>query len=99
VLVLALRRIGLSFPNTAARPKAKAGRSKVIKELQTVAELTRREIKQRPPAHREHNQVAGSVTELGDQLTKNLYPQRSAQRLASVSDKLKDNSDLSKDPG
>lgn len=76
--------------------------AKVIKEVgKQVAELTRREIQQRPPVAETTKKSLESVAELGDQLNKKILTRSEALKdVASVSDKLKDQlNEMAKDPG
>lgn len=76
--------------------------AKVIKAVgKQVADLTRREIQQRPPAAETTRKSLESVAELGDQLNKHVLTRSEALKdIASVSDKLKQQvNELGKDPG
>ena len=102
VLVLVLA-AGLGFVPEYRSKKAlqQQADAKVIKEVgRQMAELTRRELQQRPPALETTKKSLEVVTELGDQLKKvSLTRSEALKQLASASDKLKDQlKDLSKDP-
>ena len=103
LLVLALA-AGLGFA-PEYRSKAfvqKQADTKNIKEVgKQVADLTRRNLQQRPPALETTQKSLESVSEFGDKLTKlSLTRSVALKDLAKVSDKLKDQlKDLSKDPG
>lgn len=74
---------------------------KVIKEVgKQVAELTKREIAQRPPALETTKKSLESVSELGERLEKmSLTRSEALKDLASATDKLKDElKDIAKDP-
>ncbi len=74
---------------------------KVIKEVgKQVAELTRRELAQRPPALEQTQKSLEAVTELGERLEKmSLTRSEALKDLASASEKLKDElKQISKDP-
>ena len=76
--------------------------AKNIKEAgKQVADLTRKQIQQRPPALETTKKSLESVSELGDKLAKvSLTRSEALKNLANLSDKLKDQlKDLSKDPG
>ncbi len=75
--------------------------AKVIKEAgKQVADLTRRELQQRPPALETTKKSLEAVTELGEKLEKMSLTRSDALKdLASASDKLKNElKDLAKDP-
>lgn len=103
LLILALA-AGLGFV-PEYRSKAHLQKQADAKNIQQVgkqiADLTRREIKQRPPALETTKKSLEAVTELGDQLKKATLTRSDALKdLAKVSDKLKEQlNDLSKDPG
>ena len=102
LLVLALA-AGLGFV-PEYRSKAfvqKQADAKVIKEVgMQVADLTRKQIQQRPPALETTKKSLESVSDMGEKLQKaSLTRSEALKDLASVSDKLKDQlKDLSKDP-
>lgn len=100
VLVLAA---GLGFvPEYRSKAFAqKQADEKVIKEAgKQVADLTRRELQQRPPALEQTKKSLEAVTELGEKLEKmSLTRSEALKDLASASDKLKNElKDLAKDP-
>jgi len=66
-----------------------------------IAELTKREVKQRPPALETTKKSLETVSDLGEQLKKaSLTRSEALKDLAKVSDKLKEQlNDLAKDPG
>jgi CRISPR/Cas system CSM-associated protein Csm2 small subunit len=103
LLVLALA-AGLGFV-PEYRSKAylqKQADAKVIREVgKQIADLTRREIKQRPPALDTTRKSLEIVSDLGQKLEKASLTRGDALRdLASVSDKLKNEvKDLARDPG
>ena len=103
LLVLALA-AGLGFV-PEYRSKAfvqKQADAKVIKEAgKQVADLTKRNLQQRPPALETTKKSLETISELGDKLTKQTLTRSEALKdIASASDKLKDQlKDLSKDPG
>jgi hypothetical protein len=100
LLVLA---VGLGFV-PEYRSKAyvqKKEDEKVIKEVgKQVAELTKRELAQRPPALEQTQKSLEAVSELGERLEKmSLTRSEALKDLASASEKLKDElKDLAKDP-
>jgi hypothetical protein len=100
LLVLA---VGLGFV-PEYRSKAyvqKKEDEKVIKEVgKQVAELTKRELAQRPPALEQTAKSLEAVSELGERLEKmSLTRSEALKDLASASEKLKDElKDLAKDP-
>jgi hypothetical protein len=102
LLVLALA-AGLGFV-PEYRSKAfvqKQADAKVIKEAgKQVADLTRRELQQRPPALEPTKKSLEAVSELGEKLEKmSLTRSEALKDLASASDKLKNElKDLAKDP-
>lgn len=102
LLILALT-AGLGFV-PEYRSKAftqKQADAKVIKEAgKQVADLTRRDIQQRPPALEATKKSLESVSELGEKLEKlSLTRSEALKDLASASDKLKNElRDLAKDP-
>lgn len=102
LLVLALA-AGLGFV-PEYRSKAfvqKQADEKVIKEAgKNVADLTRREIQQRPPALETTKKSLEAVSELGEKLEKmSLTRSEALKDLASASDKLKNElKDIAKDP-
>src|ERR1041385_8310731 len=102
LLVLALA-AGLGFV-PEYRSKAfvqKQADAKVIKEVgKQVADLTRKQIQQRPPALETTKKSLESVTDMGEKLQKaSLTRSEALKNLANASDKLKDQlKDLSKDP-
>ncbi len=102
LLILALT-AGLGFV-PEYRSKAftqKRADEKVIKEAgKQVAELTRREIQQRPPALEATKKSLEAVTELGEKLEKlSLTRSEALKDLANATDKLKSElKDLAKDP-
>ncbi|MSU57738.1 MAG: hypothetical protein EXS35_06080 [Pedosphaera sp.] len=76
--------------------------AKVIKEVgKQVADLTKREIQQRPPSLETTKKSLEAVSELGDKLQKASLTRSDALKdLANASDKLKDQlKELGKDPG
>jgi hypothetical protein len=102
VLVLALA-AGLGFV-PEYRSKAfvqKEADAKVIKEAgKNVADLTRRELQQRPPALEQTKKTLEAVSELGEKLEKmSLTRSEALKDLASATDQLKNQlKDLAKDP-
>ena len=92
MLILALA-AGLGFvPEYRSKAFAqKQADEKVIKEAgKQVAELTRREIQQRPPALEATKKSLEAVSELGEKLEKlSLTRSEALKDLASASDKLK----------
>ncbi|HEX5218521.1 MAG TPA: hypothetical protein VFZ59_03050 [Verrucomicrobiae bacterium] len=103
VLVLALA-AGLGFV-PEYRSKAfvqKQADAQVIKEAgKQVADLTKRELQQRPPALEQTKKSLEAVSELGEKLEKMSLTRSDALKdLASASDKLKNElKDMAKDPG
>lgn len=102
LLVLALA-AGLGFvPEYRSKAFAqKQADEKVIKEAgKQVADLTRRELQQRPPALEPTKKSLEAVSELGEKLEKmSLTRSEALKDLASASDKLKNElKDLAKDP-
>ena len=102
LVVLALA-AGLGFvPEYRSKAFAqKQADAKVIKEAgKQVADLTRRELQQRPPALETTRKSLESVSELGTKLEKMTLTRSDALKdLASASDKLKNElNDLAKDP-
>lgn len=103
VLVLVLA-AGLGFV-PEYRSKAhlqKQNDAKNIKEVgKQIADLTRRNLQQRPPALETTKKSLESVSELGDKMQKASLTRSDALKdLAKVGDKLKDHlNDLAKDPG
>ncbi len=102
LLVLALA-AGLGFvPEYRSKAYAqKQADEKVIKEAgKQVADLTRRELQQRPPALETTKKSLEAVSELGEKLEKlSLTRSDALKDLASASDKLKNElKDLAKDP-
>jgi hypothetical protein len=101
VLVLA---VGLGFV-PEYRSKAfiqKQADAKVIKEAgKQVAELTKRDLRQRPPTLETTKKSLESVSELGEKLEKlSLTRSEALKDLASATDKLKDQiKEMAKDPG
>jgi len=103
LLVLALA-AGLGFvPEYRSKGYLqKQADAKVIKEVgKQIADLTRREIKQRPPALETTKKSLETVSDLGNKLEKASLTRSDALRdLASVNDKLKNElKNLAKDPG
>src|SRR4029077_1729080 len=102
LLVLALA-AGLGFV-PEYRSKAfvqKKADEKIIKEAgKQVADLTRRELQQRPPALETTKKSLEAVSELGEKLEKMSLTRSDALKdLASASDKLKNElKDIAKDP-
>lgn len=102
LLVLALG-AGLGFvPEYRSKAFAqKQADEKVIKEAgKNVADLTRRELQQRPPALEQTKKSLEAVSELGEKLEKmSLTRSEALKELASASDKLKNElKDIAKDP-
>lgn len=103
LLVLALA-VGLGFvPEYRSKAFAqKQADEKVIKEAgKQVADLTKRELQQRPPALEQTKKSLEAVSELGEKLEKmSLTRSEALKDLASASDKLKNElKDMAKDPG
>ncbi len=103
LLVLALA-VGLGFvPEYRSKAFAqKQADEKVIKEAgKQVADLTKRELQQRPPALEQTRKSLEAVSELGEKLEKmSLTRSEALKDLASASDKLKNElKDMAKDPG
>lgn len=95
--------VGLGFvPEYRSKAHAqKQADEKVIKEVgKQVAELTKRELAQRPPALEQTQKSLEAVSELGERLEKmSLTRSEALKDLANVSEKLKDElKDLAKDP-
>ncbi|TAK99236.1 MAG: hypothetical protein EPO07_11020 [Verrucomicrobia bacterium] len=102
VLILALA-AGLGFvPELRSKSfTQKQADAKVIKEAgKQIADLTRKQIQQRPPALEQTQKSLESVAEMGDKLQKATLTRSEALKdLASASDKLKQQvNDLAKDP-
>ena len=102
VLVLALA-AGLGFvPEYRSQAFVqKEADAKVIKEAgKQVADLTKRELQQRPPALEQTKKSLEAISELGEKLEKmSLTRSEALKDLASASDKLKNElKDLAKDP-
>ena len=102
LLVLALA-AGLGFvPEYRSKAFAqKQADEKVIKEAgKQVADLTRRELQQRPPALEQTKKSLEAVSELGEKLEKmSLTRSEALKDLANASDKLKNElKDIAKDP-
>jgi len=103
VLVLALA-AGLGFvPEYRSKAFAqKQADAQVIKDAgKQVADLTKRELQQRPPALEQTKKSLEAVSELGEKLEKmSLTRSEALKDLASASDKLKNElKDMAKDPG
>jgi hypothetical protein len=102
VVMLALG-AGLGFVPEYRSPKRKQKEAdqQVIKDVgKHLADLTRRELTQRPPAMEAVQKSMESVTELGDALSKKTLTRSDAlKELASVTEKLKDDlKEFGKDP-
>jgi len=102
LLVLALA-VGLGFvPEYRSKAFAqKQADEQVIKEAgKQVADLTKRELQQRPPALEQTKKSLEAVSELGEKLEKmSLTRSEALKDLASASDKLKNElKDIAKDP-
>lgn len=101
-LVVLVFAAGLGFVpeyRTKAQQQKQAD-AKIIKEVgQQMAELTKRELAQRPPAFEQTKKSLEAITQLGEKLEKATLTRSDALKdLASATDKLKENlKDLAKD--
>lgn len=101
--VILLVAIGLGFvPEYRSKAQQqKQTDAKIIKEVgKQMAELTKRELAQRPPVLEPTKQSLEAITQLGEKLEKaSLSRNEALKDLASATDKLKENlKDLAKDP-